>query len=66
MKKIKEKFVGSKRHVTVELDADETLLSVTSGYYRLGYPLNDIVFENIISEARQVQWDSLSQEWMEC
>lgn len=57
---------GGKIRLTVELDADEELLATRSGaYYKLGYPVEDIVQSHVLQDSRQVTWCSIEQRWVE-
>lgn len=56
---------NGKRHVLVELDADETLLTFDeNGYYKLGYPFDEVVRGNQITEADRVMWCVIEQKWV--
>ena len=57
----------SKLRLTVETDATENLLPVRDGaFYRLGYPLDDMVIAaHILEAARPVLWCSIEQKWVE-
>lgn len=53
-----------KRVVTVELDADEKLMSFKDGnYYRLGGQVEDVVHGHVITESDRVYWCSVGQRW---
>jgi hypothetical protein len=55
-----------KRLVTVELDVGETLMGIRAdAYYRLGYPFDEIVRSEQITEAVPVLWCVLEQQWVE-
>lgn len=57
---------AGKRVVTVELGEGETLLSVKQGdFYKLGYPVEDVMAGYIIKDMVRVYWDSLEQKWIE-
>lgn len=54
-----------KRVVTVELAEGETLLSVKQDdFYKLGYPVEDVMAGYIIKDMERVYWDSLEQKWI--
>lgn len=54
------------RRVTVELQPGEKLMAVhDDSFYRLGYPLEDVMAGRIVSEARRVVWCSIEQRWVE-
>ena len=37
-----------------------------SQYYKLGYPMSeDVIHGSILAQARQTQWCSLTQKWVE-
>lgn len=55
---------NGKRHVLVELDKGERVVSFDEDqYYRLGGQVEDVVRGHVITEANQVVWCSVSQEW---
>lgn len=63
--KHRRELKNGKRHVLVELDANETLLTFDeSGYYRLGGQVDDVVRGHVITEAPRVHWCSVAQEWV--
>ena len=63
--KYKKELKNGKRHVLVEIDADETLLTFDADvYYRLGYPFDEVVRGNQITEADKVMWCVLEQKWV--
>lgn len=63
--KYKKELKNGKRHVLVEIDADETLLTFDAdGYYRLGYPFDEVVRGNQITEADKVMWCVVEQKWV--
>ncbi len=56
---------AGKRVVTVELGEGETLLSVKQAdFYKLGYPVEDVMAGYIIKDMERVYWDSLEQKWI--
>lgn len=66
MKILSEKTVGGKRRLVVELGEGETLQGLSpGGYYRLGYPHDDIVPAHVLEDLKPVVWDSLSQKWID-
>ena len=59
-------MVKGRRQVTVELRQGEKLIAIdTMEYYRLGYPLKDIVIGELIDNAVPVVWCSVEQKWIE-
>ena len=57
---------NDKRTVTVELDDGEDLMAVRrGGFYRLGYPLEEIVFGDQVADAVPVSWCPVEQKWVE-
>lgn len=61
----RKELKNGKRHVLVELDANETLIAFDeNGYYRTGYPHEEVVRGHIILDAEQVSWCNLGQEWV--
>ena len=66
MRVIREKINRQgKREVTVVLDSTETLKAFDqSAFYKMGYPVEDVVGGHIILDAEQVTWCSLSQGWV--
>lgn len=63
--KYRRELKNGKRHVLVELDPDETLLTFDeNAHYRLGYPFDEVVRGNNIAEADLVVWDVLEQKWI--
>ena len=64
MKVIKDRPVKDKRRVTVELNADETIIPVRiGGFYKLGGQVEDIVESHVLTETMQVHWCSIGQRW---
>jgi len=60
----RKELKSGKRHVLVELDANETLFAIDAdGYYRLGGQVEDIVQGHVITEADKVYWCSITQQW---
>lgn len=56
---------NGKRHVLVELDASETLLTFDKdGCYRLDRQLDDVVPGHAITKAIRVHWCSVTHEWV--
>ena len=54
------------REVTVELGEGEKLMAFHEDkFYRLGYPVEDVIAGHIITESGRVVWDSLEQKWIE-
>lgn len=63
--KYRKELKNGKRHVLVELDADETLLTFDENkFYRLGGQVEDVVKGHVITEADHVVWCSIGQEWV--
>lgn len=67
MEIIRSKAVkDGKREVTVRLDGDEEILPLRhGGYYKLGYPIEDIVEAHHILDAVPVSWDAVEQKWVD-
>jgi hypothetical protein len=66
MKIIKETPANKygRRRVLVELGPSEQLIVVCkNSYYKLGYPIEDIVSGNEIAESKPTYWCSISQKW---
>jgi hypothetical protein len=65
MRVIREKINRQgKREVTVVLDSTETPKAFDqSAFYKMGYPVEDVVGGHIILDAERVTWCSLGQEW---
>jgi hypothetical protein len=56
---------NGKRRVTVELDPGQKLIAIREdGFYKLGYPFEEVVQSHIIEDAQQVTWCPLGQEWV--
>lgn len=66
MKILKEKINRrGKREVTVELDDKENLVAIEADkFYRIGYPIEDVVGGYIIDSPELVHWCSLEQKWV--
>lgn len=63
--KYRKDLKNGKRHVLVELEPNETLLTFTEeAHYRLGGQVDDIVRGHVITEAQRVTWCSVAQEWV--
>jgi hypothetical protein len=57
---------NGKTHALVELDPGERITSYREdGYYKLGYPNEEIVASHVLDDAVPVTWCSASQEWVE-
>ena len=57
---------NGKRHVLVELEEGEHIAAYHDDrYYKLGYPVEDIVIGDVLDQAVPVTWCSASQEWVE-
>jgi hypothetical protein len=57
---------NGKRHVLVELDENETIHTFDEdGYYKMGYPFDEVVRGNNITEAQRVMWCVIEQKWVE-
>lgn len=64
-----------KRQVTIELEDGEKLRAVKAGchtlviadgeFYKLGYPVDDVIAAEILKEMVPVNWCSLEQRWVE-
>ena len=66
MKKIRERTdKRGKRIVTVELDANEKLMSFKDDcFYQLGGQVEDVVAGHVITESDRVYWCSVAQRWV--
>lgn len=63
--KHERKLKSGKRHVLVELDANEQILCVNEDlHYKLGYPVEDVVIGCVVADATPVTWCSIGQEWV--
>lgn len=67
MKIVRQKpHASGKREVVVMLEPGEELVAVRGGqYYRLGYPVADIVPEHVLVDAVPVSWCPVEQRWVE-
>jgi hypothetical protein len=66
MKTIRERTnKQGKRVVTVEIDADEKLMSFKDErYYRLGGQVDEVMAGHVITDSDHVVWCSIGQEWV--
>ena len=66
MKTIRERTnKQGKRVVTVEIDADEKLMSFKDErYYRLGGQVDEVMAGHVITDSDHVVWCSVGQEWV--
>lgn len=65
MKIVREKIVKNKRRVFVELDEGEEIIAIKPGrYYKLGYPIEDVMPAHVMQDVVEVVWDCISQEWI--
>lgn len=65
MKVISDKTVKGKRRVTVELNDGEKLVAVhPNAFYRLAYPVEDVVSGDIIADCDHVVWCNAEQKWV--
>ena len=63
--KYRKDLKNGKRHVLVELDADETLLTFDDDkFYRLGGQVDEVVAGHVITQADHVVWCSIEQRWV--
>ena len=63
--KYSKELKNGKRHMLVELDPKEKLMTIDEdGYYKTGYPHEEVVGGHVIAEAVPVTWCSLGQEWV--
>lgn len=63
--KHRRELKNGKRHLLVELDANETLVALDeNGYYKTGYPQEDVVQGHILICSTPVSWCPLGQEWV--
>lgn len=54
-----------KRVVTVELEADEKLMSFKDdNFYRIGGQVDEVMAGYVITEAEHVVWCSIEQKWV--
>lgn len=67
MKRLIEKTLADgKRRVTVELSPGEKLIAVDEDrFYRLGYPVEDIVGGHVLAASEPVAWCAVEQRWAE-
>lgn len=65
MKEISCKALKSgKLRVTVDVDPNEKLIAVRNNcFYRLGYPLEEVVHAHTLENSKQVTWCSIQQRW---
>lgn len=60
-----KKMATGKRRITIELDDHESIIAIRHGaHYCLGYPIEDIVADHIIRDAKEVSWCSIEQRWI--
>lgn len=66
MKILKDVIVKGKRHVLVEVDANEKLIAINEdAYYKLGEPMHEEVFAgHILADASLTCWCSIEQKWI--
>lgn len=66
MRVVREKhLVNGNTQVTYEFSPEETMLCVRQGeFYKLGYPVEDVISSHILSDIQLVVWDSLEQRWI--
>ncbi len=66
MKTIREHInKQGKRVVTVEIDADEKLMSFKDDrFYRLGGQVDEVMAGHVITDSDHVVWCSIGQEWV--
>lgn len=56
---------SGKRIVTVEIENGEVLMSFKPNqFYKLGDPLNDVVYGSAIIDSCRTEWDQLEQRWI--
>jgi hypothetical protein len=56
---------NGKRHMLVELDPRETIMTFNEDwYYRLGGQVEDIVQGHVLTESEHVIWCSIEQRWL--
>lgn len=61
----RKELKNGKRHVLVELDANETLIAFDAdAYYKMGYPQEEVVQGYIILDSVHVTWCVIGQEWI--
>jgi len=50
--------------VTVELEKNETLMAVREdSFYKLGYPIEEIVPTHVLTDSELVSWCCVEQKW---
>lgn len=66
MRVIREKhLLNGNTQVTYEFSPNETMLCVKRGeFYKLGYPVEEVMAAHILSNMQLVVWDSLEQCWI--
>jgi hypothetical protein len=66
MRVIREKHLANGNlRVTYEFSPDESMLCIKRGeFYKLGYPVEDVIADHILSDIQLVMWDSLEQRWI--
>ena len=57
-------LVSGKRRVVIELDPDESVITVReNGHYKLGQPMDDIVQGFILKDCVPASWCAIGQKW---
>lgn len=55
---------AGKREVVVELEPGERLMALeTSGHYRLGGQIDDVVEWHVLTDSHKVHWCHFQQKW---
>ena len=57
-------LVSGKRRVVMELDHDESIITVRDNtHYKMGYPLDDIVPGHMLKDSVPANWCAIGQKW---
>jgi hypothetical protein len=67
MKHIKTVRRDGTRRITIELAPDEKMPNAfldQDRHYKLGYPVEDVVIGDVLTNAVPVVWCSLEQKWV--
>lgn len=55
-----------KQRITVVIEADEQLIAINPDlFYKLGYPIEDVMQGHILAESVPVVWCSIEQKWID-
>lgn len=56
---------NGKVRMVIDADSTEKLIALHDDrFYKLGYPVEEVVQSHIIEDAQQVTWCPLGQEWV--